>query len=193
MRGYQRVVQSWTPEGNSCSSHQKQELAFWCKQNSKCVMNFTDLFPLLKVGLYDDYFVFFIIDLIGLKKKINSLCLMEAVLGFRKVELKVEFLCSVPSYCYLVSRLGPALCDPVDCSTPGFLVLHYLPEFAQTHVRWVSDAIQESHLLPFLSPLDLNLSQHQGLFQWVSSSHQVARVLKLLHQSFQWIFRVGFI
>ena len=98
-------------------------------------MNFTDLFPLLKVGLYDDYFVFFIIDLIGLKKKINSLCLMEAVLGFRKVELKVEFLCSVPSYCYLVSRLGPALCDPVDCSTPGFLVLHYLPEFAQTHVR----------------------------------------------------------
>ena len=66
-----------------------------------------------------------------------------------------------------------------------------LLEFTQTHVYWVSDAIQPSH--PLLSPssLTFNLSQHQGLFNWVSSSHQVAKVLKfqLQHQSFQWIFR----
>ena len=57
------------------------------------------------------------------------------------------------------------LCDPMDCSTPGFPVHHYLPEFAQTHVHWVSDAIQPSHPLPSPSPPALSLSQHQGLFQ----------------------------
>ena len=74
----------------------------------------------------------------------------------------------------------------------GFPVLHYLPEFAQTHVRWVNDAIQLSHPLSPASPPVLNLSQHQGLFQWVGSSHQVAKglELQLQHQSFQWIFRV---
>ena len=61
------------------------------------------------------------------------------------------------------------------CSTPGFPVLHYLPEFAKTHVYWVSDAIQLPHPLSPPSPLALNLSQHQGLFQRVSSSHQVAK------------------
>ena len=68
----------------------------------------------------------------------------------------------------------------------GFLVLHHLPQFAQTHVRWVDDAIQPSYPLSSLSPPALNLSQHQGLFQWVSSSHQVAKVLELQlqHQSF---------
>ena len=81
------------------------------------------------------------------------------------------------------------LCDPIDCSKPGFPVLHHLLEFAQTHVHWVSDAIQPSHPLSPPSPSALNLSQHQGLFQWVSSSHQVAKVLELQlqHQSFQWI------
>ena len=88
----------------------------------------------------------------------------------------------------------PTLCDPMDCSTPGLPVLHHLLEFAQTHVRWVGDAIQPSHLLSSPSPPAYNLSQHQGLFQWVSSSHQVAKVLEpqLQHQSFQWIFRVNF-
>ena len=83
------------------------------------------------------------------------------------------------------------LCNPMDCSTPGFLVHHQLPELAQTHVHWVSDAIQPSHPLSTPSPSAFNLSQHQGLFQWVSSSHQVAKVLELQlqHQSFQWIFR----
>ena len=76
---------------------------------------------------------------------------------------------------------------PTDCSTPGFPVHHQLPELAQTHVHWVSDAIQPSHPLSSPSPSAFNLSQHQGLFQWVSSLHQVAKVLEfqLQLQSFQ--------
>ena len=66
----------------------------------------------------------------------------------------------------------------MNCSTSGFPGLHRLLEFAQTHVHWVSDAIQLSHPLLSPSPSALNLSQHQGLFQWVSSLHQVAKVLK---------------
>ena len=78
----------------------------------------------------------------------------------------------------------------MDGSPPGFLGLRYLQEPAQTHVHWVGDAIQLSHPLLPLSPLALDLSQHQGLFQWIASSHQVAKVLELQlqHQSFQ--FRV---
>ena len=71
------------------------------------------------------------------------------------------------------------LWDPMDCSTPGFTVLHHLPELVQTHVHWVSGAIQPSHALSPPSPLALSLSQHQGLFQWASCSHQVAKVLEL--------------
>ena len=86
------------------------------------------------------------------------------------------------------------LCDPVDCSMLGFPVLHRLPELAQSHAHWVSDAIQPSHPLSPPSPPASYLSQHQGFFQWVSSSHQVGKVLDLQpqHQSFQWIFRVDF-
>ena len=80
------------------------------------------------------------------------------------------------------------LCNCTDCSTPGFPVHHQLLELAQTHVHRVSDALQRSHPLSSPSP-PFNLSQHQGLFQWVSSSHQVAKVLafQLYQQSFQWI------
>ena len=83
----------------------------------------------------------------------------------------------------------------MDCSTPGLLVHHQLLEFTQTHVHWVGDAIQPSHPLSSPSPPALNLSQHQGLFKWVSSSHQVAEVLEfqLQHQLFQWTFRTGWI
>ena len=86
-----------------------------------------------------------------------------------------------------VTQLCLTLCDPMNRSTPGLPVHHQLPESTQTHVHWVSDAIQPSHPLSSLSPPALNLSQHQGLFQWVSSSHQVAKVLELQlqHQSFQ--------
>ena len=87
------------------------------------------------------------------------------------------------------------ICDPIECSTPVFPVLYYLSEFAQTHVHWVSDAIQPSHPLSSPSPPDLSLSQHQGLFQWVSCSHQVAKVfeLQLQYQSLQWVFMVDFL
>ena len=83
-------------------------------------------------------------------------------------------------------------CNPMD--TPGFPVLHYLLEFSQVHVHWVDDAIQPSHPLSPTSPA-FNLSQYQGLFQWVFSSHQVAKVLELQlqHQSFQWILRTDFL
>ena len=86
------------------------------------------------------------------------------------------------------------LCDPMDCSTPGFPVQHQLPELAQTHVHRVSDAIQPSNLLSSPSPPTFILFQYQGLSQWVSFSHQVARVLEfqLQHQSFRWIFRISF-
>ena len=97
--------------------------------------------------------------------------------------------------CFSVAKLCPAVCNPVHCSMPGFPVLHYLPEFAEIHVHWVGDAIQPPHPLSPPSPPALNLSQHQGLFQRVSSSHQVAKVLalQLQHQSFQWIFRTDFL
>ena len=80
------------------------------------------------------------------------------------------------------------LCHPMDCGAPGFPVHHQLPKPTQTHVHWVGNAIQPSHPLSSPSPPAFNLSQHQCLFQWVSSSHQVAKVLEfqLQHQSFQW-------
>ena len=87
-----------------------------------------------------------------------------------------------------VAQLCPTLCNPMDCSTPGFPVHHQLLQPAQTHVHWVSDAIQPSPLSS-PSPPAFNPSQHQGLFQWVSSSCLVAKVLQLQHQSFQWLFR----
>ena len=77
-------------------------------------------------------------------------------------------------YCCSFAKLCPTLCGSMDCSTPGFPVLHYLPKFAQTHVHWVSDAIQPSHPLFPPSPLAFNLSQQRGLSQWVGSLHQVA-------------------
>ena len=94
-----------------------------------------------------------------------------------------------------VTQLCLTLSDPMDCRTPVFPVHHQLPELTQTHAHWVGDAIQPSHPLSTPSPPVFNLSQHQGLFQWVSTSHQVARVLELQlqHQSFQWIFRADFL
>ena len=77
-----------------------------------------------------------------------------------------------------VPQLCLTLCDPMDCSTPGLPVHHQLPELAQTHVQHVGDAIQPSHPLSSPSTPTFNLSQHKGLFQGVSSSHQVAKVLE---------------
>ena len=94
-----------------------------------------------------------------------------------------------------VAQSCPTLYDPMDCSPPGFPVHHQIMQFTQTHVHWVGDAIQPSHPLSSPSPSAFNHSWHQGLFKWVSSSHQVDKVLKfhLQHQSFQWIFRTDFL
>ena len=104
------------------------------------------------------------------------------------INLWAQYLASATQLCLI-------LCDSMDCSMPGFPVLHYLPELAQTHVHWVGADIQPSHPLSSPSPPAFSLSQHQGLFQFVSSSHQVAKVLELLlqHQSFQWVFRTDFL
>ena len=91
-----------------------------------------------------------------------------------------------------VAQLCPTVCDPMDFSMPGLPVHHQIPVFTQTHVHWVGDTIQLSHPLSSPSLPAFNLSQHEDLFKWVSSSHQVAKVLEfqLQHQSFQWIFRM---
>ena len=77
-----------------------------------------------------------------------------------------------------VAQSCPTLCDPMNRSTPGLSVHHQLPEFTQTHVHRVSDAMQPSHPLSSPSPPAPNPSQHQSLFQWVNSSHEVAKVLE---------------
>ena len=85
----------------------------------------------------------------------------------------------------------PTLCNPMNHSMPGLPVHHQFPEFTQTHVHRVGDAIQPSHPLSSPSPPAPNPSKHQGLFQWVDSSHEVAKVLEFQpqHQSFQWTLR----
>ena len=104
-------------------------------------------------------------------------------------------VCIYTVCCCSVRQSCQTLCHPMDCSIPGFPVLHHLPELAQTHVLWVSDDIQPCHPLLSPSPPAFNLSQHQGLLQRVGSSHQVAKLLEpqLQHQSFQWIFRIDFL
>ena len=81
------------------------------------------------------------------------------------------------------SHSCPTICDPMDYSVPDLLVHHQLPEFTQTHVHWVGDAIQPSHPLLSPSPPAFNLSPHQSPFQWVSSLHQVAKVLEFQLQT----------
>ena len=98
-----------------------------------------------------------------------------------------KFCCSLTKSCL-------TLCSPIDCSTPGFPVFHHLPEFSQTHVYWVSNAIQPSHSLLYPFPPTFSCSQIQGLSQTFGSLDQVTNILELQlqHQSFQWIFRVDF-
>ena len=100
-----------------------------------------------------------------LKLLVFSLCLLDFVSYFSSVQL--------------LNRVR--LCDPMDCSTPGLPVCHQFPELAQTHVHWVGDAIQPSHPLSSPSPPAFSLSQHQGLFQWVSSSHLLAKLRKAFY------------
>ena len=95
--------------------------------------------------------------------------------------------------CFSVTQSCPTLCK---CSTSGLSVPHHLPKFSQVHVHDISDAFQPSHSLTPSSPSALNPSQHLGLFQWVSCSHQLTKIQELPileHQSFQWAFRVDFL
>ena len=102
-----------------------------------------------------------------------------AVYGVTQSWTRLKRLSNSSSSSSSVAKSCPALSHSVDCSMPGFPVLHSVPEFAQTSVYWVSDAIQPSHpLSPHSSPA-LSLCQHQGLFHWVSSLHQVAKELEL--------------
>ena len=98
------------------------------------------------------------------------------------------------SCCCSFSQSCPTLCSPTDCSTPGLPVLCHLLKFAQVHIHCIGDAIQPSYPLMPSSPSALNLSQDQGLFQLISYSHQVTKILELQlqHQSFQWVYRVDF-
>ena len=122
---------------------------------------------------------------IFLDQTLRHICLITVIL--LKWILNSVCCCSVAQLCL-------TLWDPLDCSMPGFPVLHCLLELAQIHFHWVNDAIQPSCPLSSPTPPAFNLSQHQGLFQWVDSSHQVTEVLEcqLQHQSFQWIFRTDF-
>ena len=108
----------------------------------------------------------------------------------------VDLQCCVNVFCCCsVTQSWLTLCNPMDCNTPGIPALHYLPKFAQTHVRWVYDAIQPSHPLLPTSPPALSLSSIRIFSSESGSLHQVVKglELQLQHQSFQWIFRVDFL
>ena len=103
------------------------------------------------------------------------------------MEKHLQIKTTLKYYLTPVVQFLSCVCEPTDCSTLGFPVHHQLPEPAQTHVHWVSHAIQPSHPLPCPLPPVFSLSQNQGLFQWVNSSHEVAKILEfqLQHHSFQ--------
>ena len=120
----------------------------------------------------------------GMKMRFQGISLEVGIIPFElHPQLQFCFYSFINSMFSSVAQLCLTLCDPMNCSTPGLPVHHQLPEF--THVHWVSDAIQPSHP----SVVTFNLSQHQVLFQWVSSSHQVTKVLEfqLQHQSFHFL------
>ena len=111
------------------------------------------------------------------------LCSKSFKLGFSSMWTEIFHMYQFRS----VTQSCPTFCDPMDCCTPGFPILHQLVELAQTHIHQVDDAIQPSHPLSSPSSPAFNLFQHQGLFKWVRFSHQVDKVLEfhIQHQSFQ--------
>ena len=120
----------------------------------------------------------------------------KPIVSWKYYKSKMHFLhltCQASLLSLVIQSLSCVqLCNPTDCSTPGFTVLHHLLELAQTHVHWFHDANQPSHPLSHPSPPAFNFSHQQDLFQWVGSLHQVSKVLKFQHQSFQCIFKVDF-
>ena len=145
-------------------------------------------------------------DWVRLKKKKISPLSIQTFLAFpqqyewsplisQHISFSFSIFCKTASVQFSsAAQSCPTPCDPMDCSTPSLPVHHQLPEFTQTHVHRVGDAIQSSHPLSSLF-LACNLSWHQGLFKWVSSSNQMAKVLEfqLRLQSFQWILRIDFL
>ena len=111
------------------------------------------------------------------------------------INIKHKWVLNRKIQCSSVADSCLTLCNPTDCSIPGFPVYHQLLELAQTHLHQSGDAMLPSHPLSSPSSPAFNFSQHQRLFQWVSSLHQVAKVLEfqLQHQSFQWIFSTDFL
>ena len=157
----------------SAPLHRRQILYHWATGEAHtytCIYSFSDSFPIQAITEYWAEF---------------SVLYTRSLLFIYSIHSRLYF-CSVSQSCL-------TLCDPINCSMPGFSVLHYLPKFDQTHARWVDDAIQPSHPLSPVYPPALILSQHQGLFQWVGLSNQGAKVLEPQHQSFQWKVRVDFI
>ena len=132
-----------------------------------------------------------------LKKKKTRLLMRvkeESERGSLRLNIqKSKIMVSGPIQFSSVTQSCPTVCDPMNRSTPGLPVHHQLPEFTQTHVHRVGDAIQPSPPLSSPSLPAHNPSQHQGLFSWVISSHQVAKGLEfqLQPQSFQWTPRTG--
>ena len=160
--------------------------------NGWVIFHYTYVPQLLYHWFVDEHLDFFLILATVNSATVNTSIHMSFWIMFfqgiwPQVGLMGHYCCSVTKSCLTLS-------DSMDSSTPYSPVLHYHPEFAQTHVHRVSDAIRTSHLLLSSSPPILNLSQHQGLFQRVNSSLLLAKVLDLLlqHQSFQWIFWVDF-
>ena len=115
-------------------------------------------------------FLSFIMPIFAWNVSLVSLIYLTRSLVFLILFSSVQFS-SVAQSCL-------TLCDPMDCSTPGLQVHHQLLELTQTHVHWVSDAVQSCQSLSSPSPPTFNLSQCQGLFKWVSSSHQVGKILE---------------
>ena len=128
------------------------------------------------------------------KERMLSKCLLSDIMKRRRRKWRKERRRREEIWGGFSSIMSDSLWT-MDCSIPGLPVYHQLHEFTQTHVHLVGDAIQPSHSLSSPSPPAFNLSQHHDLFKWVSSSHQVAKVLEfqLQHQSFQWIFRTDFL
>ena len=122
-------------------------------------------------------------------------CQVKKLNWWKKIKNPTNKCPGPDSFINSVAQSCLTICNSTDCSMPDFPGYHQLSELAQTHVHQVGDAIQPSCPLSPTSPLTFNLSQHQDLFKWVSSSHQVAKVLELQlkHQSFQWIFRADFL
>ena len=146
------------------------------------------LSPIIKICFVRIFFkVFWILENMYLNL-CERLVWIASVNGTSKTLLSLQDLCFSSVQFSSVTQSCLTLCNPMNCSTPGLPVHHQLPEFTQTHVHRVGDVIQPSHPLSSPSSPAPNPSQHQSLFQWVNSSHEVAKGLEfqLQYQSFQW-------